>query len=328
MNIEFYQHLFDNPCLPNHTHWKGPLNKKLKEFFSNPSHGHYNQWLEVLAQLSCLATDDYKLDQAMIEVGTQKDLINQDQQKIESLLKSLLPWRKGPFNFFGTHIDSEWQCDQKWQRVQHALPSLENKNVLDVGCGNGYYMLRMLGDKAKSVIGVDPTLIFLAQFYAITQNINTKLQAHLLPIAFEQLPHDMNQFDTVFSMGVLYHRRDPIEHLQRLFSHTKEGGHLILETLVIDQPHVNELIPDERYAGMRNVWSIPSPILLEDWLKKCGFKNIQLHNIQTTLFTEQRATPWTKNYSLEHFLDPSDSSKTIEGYPAPTRALFTVEKPN
>ena len=268
MNIEFYQHLFDDSDIANSASWKDSLNEQLIDFFSQPSHGHFNQWLFTLEQLACLTTDHYKLDQSVIEVGTQEELINIDQQQIELLLKSLLPWRKGPFNFFGTHIDSEWQCNQKRLRVQQALPSLKDKTILDVGCGNGYYMLRMLGDGAKSVIGVDPTLIFLAQFYAITQNLNTKLHAHLLPMPFERLPSNMNQFDIAFSMGVLYHRRNPLEHLQCLFSHIKDGGRLVLERVIIDLAIIKELIPKERYAGMRYVWSIPSAALLQGWLKK------------------------------------------------------------
>lgn len=326
MNIDFYKSLLEDSDTNSNKQWKNLLRNQLSKIYSNPSHGHFNQWLDIVHQLAPLSTQHFNFDQAIVEVGTDNDIIDLDPIHIEQLLKSLLPWRKGPFNFFGIDIDSEWRCDQKWQRVKKAVPSLKNKTILDVGCGNGYYMLRMLGARAKSVIGVDPTLIFLAQFYALTQNLQPKVNAHLLPMPFEQLPTDMNHFDVVFSMGVLYHRRDPLEHLRRLFSHINDGGYLILETLILNQSNIKELIPKERYAGMRNVWSIPNTTLLEDWLKQCGYKNIQLHDIQTTSLTEQRATQWTKNYSLENFLDPNDSNKTIEGYPAPTRAILSAKK--
>jgi tRNA (mo5U34)-methyltransferase len=32
-------------------------------------------------------------------------------------------------------------------------------------------------------------------------------------------------------------------------------------------------------------------------------------------------------HSLKDFLDPNDTSKTIEGYPAPKRGLFIATKP-
>ena len=326
MKIEFYENLFENSEIANIASWNTPLHKILSDIFAYPSHGHFNQWLSTINQLAPLSTNNYSLDQANVSIGKPEEIDSLDKSHIETLLKSLLPWRKGPFNFFGMHIDSEWRCDQKWQRVQSVIPSLSGKTVLDVGCGNGYYMLRMLGAGAKTVIGVDPTLIFLAQYHAITQNICNPLPAYLLPIAFERLPHELRNFDVVFSMGVLYHRREPMQHLNRLFAYTQNGGQLVLETLIIENTEIQELIPKERYAGMRNVWSIPSAKRLSTWLKDAGFKNIQLVNIQTTNIEEQRATEWSKNYSLENFLDTEDSNKTIEGYPAPKRAIFLAEK--
>jgi len=326
MKIENYSRLFDHSDISNQTQWKDILKKQLEDIFTKPSHGHFKQWLNTVEQLARFETEHYKFNKPLVEIGLPQEINKDENTLIQQLLKAIQPWRKGPFNFFGVHIDSEWRCDKKWQRVLSAVPTLKNKKILDVGCGNGYYMLRMLGADAKNVIGVDPTLIFLAQYTALTQSVSHNLASHLLPITLEQLPRQINQFDIVFSMGVLYHRRDPLEHLKQLHAHTTEGGQLVLETLIINDSKMRQLIPEDRYAGMRNVWNIPSPLLLESWLSQCGYQNIQLQNIQTTEPEEQRATEWTKNFSLKNFLDPNDLSKTIEGYPAPTRAIFCAEK--
>ena len=74
--------------------------------------------------------------------------------KINAVLQNLKPWRKGPFNYFGIHVDSEWRSDMKWARISSVLGSLQNKKVLDVGCGNGYYMWRMLDKGASLVLGM------------------------------------------------------------------------------------------------------------------------------------------------------------------------------
>jgi tRNA (mo5U34)-methyltransferase len=50
-------------------------------------------------------------------------------------------------------------------------------------------------------------------------------------------------------------------------------------------------------------------------------------DINTTSIDEQRATDWMTFESLEDFLDPEDHSKTIEGHPAPLRAVFLAEAP-
>jgi len=327
MNLKHYAHLFESNELSSDSNWKALLQQKLEAVFLKPSHGHFPKWQSAVSQLSIARSSHYRFDTPIIEIGNSNNVTNQQHETILQSLNSLQPWRKGPFNFHGTYIDTEWRCDKKWQRIRNYLPSLKDKTILDVGCGNGYYMLRMLGDGAKIVIGVDPTLVFLAQYYGLIQGIDENINAHLLPIAFEELPAQINQFDCVFSMGVLYHRRDPLEHLKRLHQHTIVGGTIFIETLVIDIEESTQLIPQDRYAGMRNVWSVPSPLLVESWLLESGYENIQLHNIETTQLDEQRSTSWMQNYSLINFLDADDHSKTIEGHPAPTRAIFSARRP-
>ncbi len=59
-----------------------------------------------------------------------------------------MPWRKGPFSLYGVNIDTEWRSDWKWDRVLPHLSPLKGRLVLDVGCGGGYHMWRMLGEGA------------------------------------------------------------------------------------------------------------------------------------------------------------------------------------
>jgi tRNA (mo5U34)-methyltransferase len=87
------------------------------------------------------------------------------------------------------------------------------------------------------------------------------------------------------------------------------------------------LVPEDRYARMGNVWFLPSCATLETWLKKMKFQNIELIDINTTSSDEQRSTEWMTYHSLTNFLDPKDNSKTIEGYPAPQRAIITATAP-
>jgi tRNA (mo5U34)-methyltransferase len=88
------------------------------------------------------------------------------------------------------------------------------------------------------------------------------------------------------------------------------------------------LIPNERYANMRNVWIIPSVELLRAWLNKAGFVNIKVVDITMTTIQEQRQTEWMTRYSLEQALNPKDHSLTIEGYQAPLRATVIAKKEN
>jgi tRNA (mo5U34)-methyltransferase len=128
-------------------------------------------------------------------------------------------------------------------------------------------------------------------------------------------------------MGVLYHRRSPFDHLLELREALRPGGELVLETLVIDGGAGDVLVPGERYARMNNVWFIPSTAELKSWLKKVGFKNAQVANVAQTTTEEQRSTDWMTFQSLAQCLDPGDSGRTVEGYPAPRRAVIVATAP-
>jgi tRNA (mo5U34)-methyltransferase len=209
----------------------------------------------------------------------------------------------------------------KWARIAPVLGSLQNKKVLDVGCGNGYYMWRMLEKGASLVIGIDPSILCLAQFRSLSKYARN-VPIGMIPVGTETLSEEMAWFDVVFSMGVLYHRRDPLSHLTELRNILKPGGRVILETLIIDNHEKEKLIPEGRYAQMRNVWELYSPPVIEEMLKSVGFKNVSCFDISKTTIEEQRATHWIDSFSLKNFLDPNDCNRTVEGYPAPVRACF------
>lgn len=57
---------------------------------------------------------------------------------------------------------------------------------------------------SDAVLGVDPNWLFLNQFFALNYHAPEAPVWHL-PLALEELPAKLAGFDTVFSMGVLYH---------------------------------------------------------------------------------------------------------------------------
>lgn len=251
-----------------------------------------------------------------------------EYKKTMALLKTLMPWRKGPF-FIGSddkliHIDTEWRSDWKWERVASHL-NLVGKRVLDVGGGSGYHGFRMLGAQAKSIVVIDPSCLFYHQFMAIKHFVGS-CDVHYVPVGLEVLPAG-GWFDVVFSMGVLYHRSSPFEHLERLKAQLRHGGTLVLETLVVDGDEHTALVPFERYAMMNNVYFLPSVPALTKWLGKVGFVDIRCVDVNVTDTNEQRATKWMDYQSLTDFLDKDDKTLTVEGYPAPKRAVIIAKKP-
>lgn len=318
----FYARIAGTPL----KHWLRTLPAAVHTWEKTLLHGDFAKWAKTLKILPSATPSTVELS-AQVKIGEATDLSAGERAKLEGLLKQFMPWRKGPFDLFGLIIDTEWRSDWKWQRVLPHLDNLENRYILDVGCGSGYHLWRMKGAGARMAIGIDPGQLFLMQFKAIQKYVPTSLanDVELLPLGIDDLPK-LEVFDTVFSMGVLYHRRSPIDFLVQCRDQLRKGGQLVLETLVIEGDEHSVLTPEDRYAQMRNVWFLPSTDTLCLWLRRTGFTDIKVVDINQTTVEEQRATQWMENQSLSSFLDPADTSKTIEGYPAPLRAVITARR--
>lgn len=282
------------------------------------AHGDMPRWLAALDALPPLVATQSSL---AARVSVDGAIDDDARARLERALLALRPWRKGPFSLFGVHIDSEWRSDWKWQRVAPHVTSLAGRRVLDVGCGNGYFGWRMLEAGAAEVVGVDPSPLFCLQHRAVNGYLVSPVN-HVLPVRFEEMP--AATFDCVFSMGVIYHRRDPQEHTRRLFRHTRPGGQVVLESLVVDGPR--PLTPRGRYARMRNVWQIPTTEAMQAWLQRAGFVDVVLADRTATAPTEQRSTRWMPFESLAQALDTARPCLTVEGLPAPVRAVVTARK--
>jgi len=324
--MTIYNSLLDKISTDDHPlrSWAKILPEQIISGLDPKRFGKLNQWQDAIKGLPVITVSDIDLTH-QVKLSTSDNLTPETIEQIKQELKQLHPWRKGPFDFFSILIDTEWRSDWKWDRLKEHLQPLEGRTILDVGCGNGYHCWRMAGLGAELVIGIDPTAVFVMQYQLMQKYIQAE-NVFVIPVGIDDVPQNLQAFDTVFSMGVLYHRKSPIEHIMQLHQCLKSTGELILETLIIEGDTDEVLFPKDRYAQMNNVWFLPTTALLIKWLERCKFKNIRVVDVNQTSIKEQRQTEWMTFNSLADFLDPEDSNLTIEGYPAPKRVIVLAEK--
>jgi len=246
-----------------------------------------------------------------------------DEEEIYTTAKMLMPWRKGPFEIGKTFIDSEWKSHVKYNLLRPHF-DLKDKRVADIGCNNGYYMFRMLEDTPKLLVGFDPSPLYKTQFDFINHFVKSEIVYELLGV--EHVEFYEEKFDTIFCLGVLYHRSDPVAMLKQLYKGLDTKGEVFIDTFYIEGEEEMALCPESSYSKIPNIYFVPTIKALKNWCMRAGFSKFELLETMVTDEGEQRKTEWIEGQSLEDFLDSEDSSKTVEGYPAPARVYVRLIK--
>ena len=259
----------------------------------------------------------------VVTINNLEPLSEDEKSKIEEVAKLMMPWRKGPFELCGLFIDTEWQSFLKYNLLEPYF-NLKGKRVADIGCNNGYYMFRMLAQEPQKLVGFDPSALCQCQFDFVNHYVKSDIKFELLGV--EHLPFYEEKFDTVFCLGVLYHRPDPVGTLKALAKGMQSGAELFLDTFMIDGEEDICLTPEKTYSKIPNIYFVPTIKALKNWCSRAGFIDIEVLEVTITTENEQRSTPWIQGQSLGSFLDPNDSSKTIEGYPAPKRVYIKARR--
>ncbi len=319
MNLKPLQELIDG------TPMEALLPYTSEEFLQQIRHGDFPRWRKLLSELPQIQPSSLSFGDKIC-IGDANDCDPETLARLREQLKEFVPWRKGPFELFGIEVDTEWQSNLKWDRLVKEISPLASRRVLDVGSGNGYYGFRMLEEGAEMVLGIDPHIAYLAQFWLL-KYFSAESPVFVLPLTLEQMPPSLNYFDTVFSMGVIYHRRSPIDHILELKSCLRPGGELVIESICVDGKAGYSLTPEKKYARMGNVWFVPSIPTLVQWLSRCGMEQISVIDESITTIEEQRKTEWMPFESLEDALDVNNPQLTIEGLPAPKRVVIKAIRP-
>ena len=177
----------------------------------------------------------------------------------------------------------------KWRELEAALPAdLSGWTALDIGCNAGYYSFQ-LARLGAQVVGIDHDERYLAQAAWARSRFGLDDQVDLRRMTVYELAGEIEGYDLVLFMGVLYHLRYPLLGLDIVSSVTRRL--LVLQTLTTtDAPAsalpadvpISErerlLAPDwpamsfveHRFAGDATNWWVPNGACVEALARTAG----------------------------------------------------------
>jgi tRNA (mo5U34)-methyltransferase len=248
-----------------------------------------------------------------------------EYEGLKDICRSLISWRTGPYQLGEFALDTEWRSHMKWRRVSPMIPQRSGMRIADVGCSNGYFLYKLSTLHPEIAIGFDPVERCWLQF-ALLQSILRVPNLAFLPMGILGLDAFPDFFDFILCMGVIYHQRDQALAVRKLYDATRPGGHVLLESLVVPGDEPLTITPPDRYAKMRNAWTMPSAASLKTLFLNAGFQDVRVKSFGPLTTFEQRRTELAPFESLSDFLDPNDPSRTVEGHPAPHTAAVIGRK--
>ena len=163
-----------------------------------------------------------------------------------------------------------------------SLPvDLTGKRVLDIGAWDGFFSFEAERRGAAGVLAVDAAWQgpdggaykrgFNLARRALSSHVEDR-QGDVLGVRAEEV----GTFDLVLMLGVLYHTRHPLLVLERIFSLTRPGGLLILETetdMLWRRRPALAFYPGAELNGDPTNWFAPNERALLGMVAASGFNN-------------------------------------------------------
>lgn len=107
-------------------------------------------------------------------------------------------------------------------RMMSKMGDIEGKNVLEFGCGQGWFT-KTLADKGAEVWAFDISNEAIDITKTLMERHNLKEKVHLDQMAAENLQYDSDKFDVVVGLAILHHL-DIDQTCQEIMRVLKPGG--------------------------------------------------------------------------------------------------------
>lgn len=193
----------------------------------------------------------------------------------------------------------------------HLIGNVKNKKILEIGCGNGYW-LRILAKKGAKCTGVD---ISKKQIELATQ---IEKEKNLGINYFKMDAGNLRKFKDNYFGGVILMRTllelNPSK-IKKVFREAyrvvKKGGFIIISDLHPSAPNFNfkNLIPPKGYFYFK------SGAIMKAYSAQLGGKRIEYSDIHHTLETLCEGLT-SANFCITQIIEPRPTKRIIKKYPS------------
>ncbi len=179
----------------------------------------------------------------------------------------------------------------------YGLPEdMTGMRVLDVGCAEGFFSFEAERRGAKEVIGIDSFPDGIRRFNICRDAFDSQVSCYLTSV-YDLSERAFGTFDLVMFFGVLYHLRNPILALEKIFSVC--SGSVLIQTANVEREEMGDASyaefhpfgvesgpPEDRQLDPTVFW-MPNSACVRDMLRHVGFTNASAE----TTFVYEGSTP-------------------------------------
>ncbi len=168
-------------------------------------------------------------------------------------------------------------AEQKKLEMMNLSGDLSGREVLDIGCNEGFFSFEAERRGAKRVLAIDKSQVAKEKFSLIKELKQSRVE-FLFTDLLDLHPMDAGKFDIVFFLSVFHHLRYPFNALDRIFQLTRGTAIMeFAEAVPIDD--LGQALLVRRLSKRGHLHILPTRQFTLEMLFRAGFSDIKILGI-------------------------------------------------
>ncbi len=185
--------------------------------------------------------------------------------------------------------------------IDSLLPDLENLNILDIGCGFGFFSTKAIKKGAKSYIGIDISEKMISEAKLLE---NERIQFINCPIEDYKYPDE--KFDVVISSVCFHYVKDIKFIFLQIAKSLKQSGIFIFS---VEHPVCTALLKGWYTEKTKEYWPVDNYFQESERYQKWFVENVVKYHRTIETYANSLIDA---GFNIEKILEPCPSQKALE----------------